>query len=372
MNFLNKAKEQANNIINKKEGSPMTNPFLNKNTQAQSAPKVPTGTPTAPAVPGAPTKPGIPPAPKAPGKPGVPPMPGKPGVPPTPKAPVAPTPNAEKPAVAPAVPGSNPFAKKAESAVVAPKEEVVEEKVETKAPVEEVKAETVETPVASPEEVKTEEAKAEEKAKEEAKVEEEKKSNSRRRTSSRKKTTTSTAKTEEVKDAPSASQEAIDIVVNTTELSYAEACQAVRTHFVDEEWEAAKNKFEEMSKSIHISNDMNKAQLHDLLAQVSNLRDEIYVAYTETKTLYEHLTDKENGLIERTKRTGSKGSNAEERKLTSTLAVMNYVDSNGNKINLYEVLDETRIRYNFLKGINETVEFKKAVLLTMLSSLKSN
>lgn len=351
MNFLNKAKEQANNIINKKEGSPMSNPFLNKNTPNQSAPKVPTGIPTAPA---APNKPGIPPVPKAPAKPGT--IPNKPGMPPAPKAPAA--------------PGTNPFAKKTE-APVTPAEEVKE--VKEVAPVEETKKEVAETPVVPKEEVKTEVETTEEvKAKEEeVKIEEEKKTTRSKKGSSRKKTT-ATAKNEEVKDTPAASQETIDIIINTTELSYAEACQAVRTHFVDEEWELAKAKFEEMAKNIHISNDMNKAQLHDLLAQVSNLRDEIYTAYTETKTLYEHLTDKENGMIERTKRTGSKGSNAEERKLTSTLAVMNYVDANGNKINLYEVLDETRIRYNFLKGIIDTIEFKKAVLLTMLSSLKSN
>lgn len=361
MNFLNKAKEQANNIINKKEGSPMTNPFLNKNTlNNQTAPKVPaatptapTGIPSAPAVPGAIPKPGVP---KAPGKPGMPPIPGKPGVPPVPKA--------------PSVPGANPFAKPE----VKPAEETktandianeIVKEVEAKeipvtgeAPVVPVE-EKVETPAEAP---KTEEVKEEPKA-------EEKKTTAKKRSSSRKKTA---SKTDEVNDAPTTSDEVVNVIINTTELSYAEACQAVRTHFTDPEWEAAKAKFEEIAKNIHITNDMNKAQLHDLLAQVANLRDEIYSAYTETKTLYEHLTDKENGMIERTKRTGAKGSNSEERKLTATLAVMNYVDGNGNKINLYEVLDETRIRYNYLKGIIDTIEFKKAVLLTMLSSLKSN
>ena len=359
MNFLNKAKEQANNIINHKGESPMGNPFINKNTvNTQTAPKAPTGIPTAPA----PKAPG---APSVPNKPGVPPIPGKPGMPPVGgvKPPMPGTaPKAPGATPAPTTPAGNPFAKPEAKTETSPaptpvettpvveekKENVVEPKVET-ASVENVEA-------------KTEEVKAETK-------EEEKKPATKKKGGSRKK---AAAKTEEVKDAPTANQEAVEIVVSHTELSYAEACQAVRTHFVDPEWDAAKAKFEEISKNIHISNDMNKAQLHDLLSQVANLRDEVYSAYTETKTLYEHLTDKENGLIERTKRTGSKGANAEERKLTGTLAIMNYVDPNGNKINLYEVLDETRIRFNFLKGIIETIEFKKAVLLTMLSSLKSN
>lgn len=349
MNFLNKAKEQANNIINHKGESPMGNPFINKNTvNTQTAPKAPavgTGTPVAPA----------PKAPSIPGKPGVPPMPGKPGMPPVGVKPPMPGAAPKMPGTTPAPTPSagNPFAKPEVKTETSPaptpvettpvvEEKVIEPKLET-TPVE-TKTEVVET-------------------------KEEKKPAGKKKGGSTKK---KAAKTEEVKDTPATAQDAVEIVINHTELSYAEACQAVRTHFVDPEWDAAKAKFEEISKNIHISNDMNKAQLHDLLSQVANLRDEVYSAYTETKTLYEHLTDKENGLIERTKRTGSKGANAEERKLTGTLAIMNYVDPNGNKINLYEVLDETRIRFNFLKGIIETIEFKKAVLLTMLSSLKSN
>lgn len=351
MNFLNKAKEQANNILNNKGGSPMGNPFLNKNTvNNQTAPAAPVAKPGAPTnipTPKAPaTAPGMKP-PSIPGKPGVPPMPGKPGVPPVPKAPVAP---------------------KTEEVEVKV-EEVKETEVKVETPVVETetkKEEVVETTT----EVKTEKVEAKEETTEKVEEPVEEKKTSRRKTTSRSKA--KTAKSEEIKDVPTVSQEAVEVVVSHTELSYAEACQSVRTHFVDEEWEADKARFEEMSRNIHISGDMNKAQLHDLLAQVSNLRDEMHSAYTATKTLYEHLTDKENGMIERTKRTGAKGSNSEERKLTSTLAVMNYVDDNGNKINLYEVLDETRIRFNCLKGLMDTIEFKKGVLLTMLSSLKSN
>lgn len=351
MSFLNKAKEQANNILNKKEVSPMGNPFLNKNKATTVSPV--NTTPSTPTIPGsAPKIPGKPGVPSVPGKPGIPPMPGKPSIPGA--APKIPTP------VAPATKASNDI----ENETV--KEVESKEEIKIEVPAVETE-EKVETPV-----VKTTETIAEVPKEEVVEpVKEEKKTTTKKRGGSRAKTK-STKVAEEIKDAPTVSQEAVEIVVNHTELSYAEACQAIRTNFVEEEWEAAKARFEEMSRNIIISNDMNKAQLHDLLAQLSNLRDEIYYAYNETKTLYEHLTDKENGMIERVKRIGSKGSNAEERKLTATIAVMNYIDENGNKINLFEVLDETRIRYNFLKGIMETIEFKKLVLLTMLSSLKSN
>ena len=98
----------------------------------------------------------------------------------------------------------------------------------------------------------------------------------------------------------------------------------------------------------------------------------MYYVYIETKNLYEHLTDKENGLIEVTKKLHGKGSNTEERKVNGIVAVMNYKTEAGDTVNLYELLAETRIRYNFLKGLNDSIEFKKMVLLTMLSSLKSN
>lgn len=359
MSFLNKAKEQANNILNKKEVSPMGNPFLNKNKATTVSPV--NTTPSTPTVPGAPTAiPGS--APKIPGKPGVPPVPGKPGIPPMPGKPGVP--GAAPKAPTPVAPVTKPVNDVENEPV---KEVEVKEEVKIKTPVAETEVK-VETPAVETTEAVTEAPKEE--VTEPVKEEEKKPATKKRGGSKAKAKSTKVA--EEIKDAPTVSQEAVEIVVNHTELSYAEACQAIRTHFVDEEWEAAKAKFEEMSKNINISNDMNKAQLHDLLAQVANLRDEVYSAYTETKTLYEHLTDKENGMIERTKRTGAKGSNSEERKLTATVAVMNYVDGNGNKINLFEVLDETRIRYNFLKGIMDTIEFKKAVLLTMLSSLKSN
>lgn len=352
MSFLNKAKEQANNFLNKKEVSPMGNPFLNKNTvNNQTVPTAPVA-PTAPVTPpsGIPTAPKTPVAP-APGikppTPGIPPMPGKPGAPSAPKAPIP---------VAPAPKTANETVKEVE----------IKEEVKTETPAVQEPEVKVEAPVIEEKKEETTEAVKEETAKaEEKKTAVKKKAGSR--TSKAK-----TKATEEIKDAPTTAKEAVEVVINHTEISYAEACQSVRTHFVDEEWEANKAKFEEMSRNIHISNDMNKAQLHDLLAQVANLRDEMHSAYTETKTLYEHLTEKENGLIERTKRTGAKGSNSEERKLTSTLAVMNYIDENGNKINLYEVLDETRIRYNCLKGLMDTIEFKKGVLLTMLSSLKNS
>lgn len=344
MSFLDKAKTQANNIINSnKGGAPMGNPFIKTPSAPAAAPVVAPG--VKPTVPGTkPTVPGV--KPTIPGKPSIPGVkPVVPGAkptmptPPVPNKPVAPVAPIKEEKVEPATPV-------VEAKVEVPTP-VVEPVVETKVETPEVKAETTQEPVA-----------------------EEKKAPAKKKTTSRKK---ATAKTEEVKDAPeNTSVEVAELVIPKTDVSYADACQSIRSNFVDEEWDAQVAYFEEKSRNILISNDMNKAQLHDLLAQVTNLRDEMYTAFVSTKTLYEHLTEKDNGLIDVTKRLHGKGSNPEERKYHATVAVMNYKSEAGDNINLYELLAETRLRYNFLKGLNDTIEFKKAVLLTMLSSLKSN
>lgn len=353
MSFLDKAKEQANHILNNKGESPMSNPFLNKNTVNNNA---------------IPSIPNIPPAPKHNKMSSIPAKPGTPitipGIPPAPKHnTIHSTIVSEVIADSPAP--TNPINEEVKS------EENITETSTVKDVVTEQKEKEVETKENIKEQEVTKEIKEDNKEiKEEAKEEVKEKKTTKKKGRTTKAKTTS--KQEEKEDNNIESKETIEIIASHTSLSYAEACQALRTNFEDKEWNDKKLEIEDKIQNIYISNDMNKPQLHDLLAQITTLRDEIYNLYVSTKTLYEHLVDKDNGLIERVKRTSAKGSNTEERKLYSTLAVMNYTDENGNKINLYEVLDETRIRYNFLKGIIDTIEFKKMVLLTMLSSLKSN
>ena len=382
MSFLDKAKTQANNIINNtnKGGSPMGNPFIKTNTvNTQGPATAPIANKTVP-TPGA--KPQVPGAkPQVPGvKPSVPgSKPSIPGVKPTvpgtkpsipgvkPAVPVAPAPKKEEVVetvqeTISSIPKGNPFAKPTAPTSVAPVEKVKEEIKE------EIKEEVVEAVQEEIKEIAETVVNNEEEKKEETKTET-KKAPAKKKGGSRKKAT----KSEEVKDTPENTiEEVAEIVIPKTTLSYADACQSIRSSFVDEEWDAKIAYFEEKKNSILISNDLNRAQLHDLLAQITTLRDEMYYVYIETKNLYEHLTDKENGLIEVTKKLHGKGSNTEERKVNGIVAVMNYKTESGDTVNLYELLAETRIRYNFLKGLNDSIEFKKMVLLTMLSSLKSN
>lgn len=382
MSFLDRAKQTANKAINNndnKGGSPMGNPFIKQNLTNNT---VNTNSKPAINVPGA--KPSIPSASK-PVVPGAKPPVG--GI----KPPVAKPPIGKPPVAKPPVtPVTKEEVKPQEPVITETKEEevIVETLVSPQEPVV-AQEPAVEEPAVAQEPVKeeTEKEEVKEETKEEVKsetpefTEEElaamspqkraaitRKKNAEAKKKAETKTNAKTA-IKEHKEELAKTQESV--VIPETELNFADCVTAIKSNFVDQEWEDFRNKITTTMSEIVISNEMNKPQLHDLLSQIAILRDEIAIVYNDTKTLYEGLTAKDDGLIDRTKRLNAKGTNAEERKVSGTIAVMNYKSKEGHNINLYELLDETRARYNFLKTINESIEFKKAVLLTMLSSLKS-
>lgn len=381
MSFLDRAKQTANKAINNndnKGGSPMGNPFIKQNITNNTVNSKP-----AINVPGA--KPAVAPT-------------TKPAVPGAIKPPVGIKPPAgvgAKPPVAPsAKPPVAPAAKPIAPAPVKPEVEEVKEEMTPQEPVVAQEPQTPEIPetkVDEVQDVKVEETKEEvkeEKVKQETKNDTEEyteeelaaMSPQKRAAITRKKNQEAKKKAETKENAKTAIKEHKEelakastepVVIPSTDLSFADCITAIKSNFVDQEWEDFRSRITTTMSEIVISNEMNKPQLHDLLSQIAILRDEISIVYNDTKTLYEGLTAKDDGLIDRTKRLNAKGTNAEERKVSGTIAVMNYKSKEGHNINLYELLDETRARYNFLKTINESIEFKKAVLLTMLSSLKS-
>lgn len=254
------------------------------------------------------------------------------------------------PGVKPPIPGKMP--------PKPPVKPVIDKEVEVK-PEAVVQPTVEETPVVEVVKV-AEEAVKEAKQEQEVEVKPEKK----KRTSSRKK--------KEDKD-DSNIKETVNVEVKnySSEGSFAECVDAVSSQFIDEEWITLKDQLSQKTVEIAIGSDMTKAQIHDLLSQLASLRDSIFVMHNDAKTLYDSLTAKDDGLIDRVKRLNAKGTNSEERKVSGTLAAMSYVSQKGGfQVNLYEVLDEARQRYNFLKSTMETIEYKKSVLLTMLSSLK--
>lgn len=244
---------------------------------------------------------------------------------------------------------------KAEAAVETPQEETAESTEETQ-----VEVEVSEQPA---EEETKEEEKAPEEPKEEPKAQEEKpkaKKNNRRNTSSKKKETASTQE-----------EEATFYEIPTTEIDYAEAVEAIRSPFKDETWEAFKAEIQEDLAKINVSDDLNPGALKVVISELSILRDKIWFPLQEAKMEFERYASKEpEGLIERVKRINSVGGNNEtERRRAGILACMNYETPAGS-VNLYELMDESRERYSFLKAVDESIKFKKDILITMNGALK--
>jgi hypothetical protein len=335
-------------------GTKMTNstnnPFAPKGTPAPAAPfniaVAPGAVPSKPAAPiGKPSFPGVP---KAPGmavpKPGAVPAPVKPATSPTPA----------------------PVEAKADT-----KEEVKEKakEVSTEEMIKDIKETKVEEPTAAQAETKKEavEEKKATKAKAETKKETKTKS---RKTSTRKKAEEATTK--EVVDTPEVT-ETIETLFKmpTTSIKYSEAIQAIKSKFVDEEWENFRKEVIEESDKIVIESDMQEGAMKKTIAKLNALREKIWVNFVDTKSLFESLSNKDTeGLIERVKFASLEGANETIRKKAGVLAVMNYVTPEGENVNLYEVYDETKNRFYFLKSVMDTIKYKSDVLITMSSAIK--
>ena len=160
-----------------------------------------------------------------------------------------------------------------------------------------------------------------------------------------------------------------DVDVPRTEISYAEVVLAIKSSFVDEEWEIFKTETSARLGEIHITNDMTPGALKQIISDLNSLRDSVWFHFLDCKTFFENLTAKEDGLLDRVKRLHSKGTNDNERKINSSIALMNYKED-GKSINLYEVLDASRARFNYTKGLMDSIQYKSNSVITMLGNLK--
>lgn len=356
MNFLKKAKEQVN--------SESTTTIEATKPTIPGRPNIPGSKPSVPgskpSVPGA--RPNIPGAkPNIPGsKPNIP--GAKPSIPTKVVVPEVEINTSEivEETTAPLAAKSNPFVKKglkeeAKEVVVPEVEEISIPEPEPEVPEIEEEVKIIET-----EEVNTplEEGKEEEKPK------------GKKKGSRRKKAVEAQEKEDKAEESIKECEAPV-ITITKTELDYAEAMESIGSSFVDEEWENFRADVTQRLNDINISSDMNSVALRNTIAELSSLRESIWVIYNDTKTQYETLTAKEpEGLIERIKKLNSRGSNDSERKYNAIMAVTNFKNDDGKKINLYELLDETRERFNFLKSLMDTSQYKTNILVTMLGGLK--
>lgn len=280
------------------------------------------------------------------------------------------------PAATQAAPSANPFLKK----TLTPRAKTEEAKAE-EVKAEETKVETEDVDTNAEAETSTKDIvadikeadKSEETAIEAEKAEEKKaktthasvkgKGNSRKSAAAKNKP--------EVKEDMTEEKSSVITAMPTTGMTYLEAMESISSPFVDAEWEAYKEDVQNDLDSIEIDDDMNPATLKSAISKLSKLRNKVWNNYQGMKSQYESLSTKEpEGLIERVKKINLAGNNDLERKKAGVEACMNYVDKSGRNINLYEILDETRSRYNFLKTVMDSIEYKRSVLVTMNGALK--
>jgi hypothetical protein len=286
-----------------------------------------------------------------------------------------PNPFAKKPGTG--TPSSNPFAKKIvappveevkeEAAkpeetkeVAAPAQEpVVETKTETAPPVEKVEeaAPVEEAPAEKAEEATTEES-------QEAPKEEKKKppTRSRNRKAAEKK--------EEV---------AAPVVDEAEEFDYINefnsAAQAIKDFGTDDVWDKFESDIRERMDALKISYDMDTAKVKKALSDLDGIRSDVWYNFQRTKAEYENLTNRQpEGLIERVKKTAfdpNVDKNENSRHKTGILACQQFPVKDTNQVvDLFALAEQYKLRYEFLKGVMDTLEFKRQCMITINSAVK--
>lgn len=157
----------------------------------------------------------------------------------------------------------------------------------------------------------------------------------------------------------------------TTSMSFSEAALSISSTFVDEEFDEFKEEVMNELGEIIISPDMNPGTLKVVIAELSMLREKVWNPYQEAKNLYERLSSKEpEGLIERVKRLNiGAGNNDMERRRAGIMACLEHETAEGT-INLFEMMDESKQRYGFLKSVIDSIKYKTDILITLNGALK--
>lgn len=137
----------------------------------------------------------------------------------------------------------------------------------------------------------------------------------------------------------------------------------------DPDWEALKNEILTRIDGIKIKSNIPPNVVLLVSSELDSLHSYIHDKFMETKTALDNLTNKEDGVLTVVKATNAKGSNETERKANGVTAAQKYKIGK-NTVDLFQLIAETRGRYNFLDGILKQIQFKKELLITVSSALK--
>lgn len=137
----------------------------------------------------------------------------------------------------------------------------------------------------------------------------------------------------------------------------------------DPDWEDLKNEILTRIDGIKIKSNIPPNVVLLVSSELDSLHSYIHDKFMETKTALDNLTNKEDGILTVIKATNAKGSNETERKASGVTAAQKYKIGK-NTVDLFQLIAETRGRYNFLDGILKQIQFKKELLITVSSALK--
>lgn len=274
-----------------------------------------------------------------------------------------------------------PLLLKKEEVVETPEVEVVEtqeeetevqisplkNKKEIEVKVEEVKVEETETPeveveVEEPIEVKVEEVKT--KKTSETKKEEPQES---------KEETTEEVKEEAPKAKRSRSKKAQKpkatetVEMTSTDMTYEEALEKIKSKFVDEEWLERKEYIDNKLSSISIPSDANTTTVRQVIEQLNDIKNEIWADSVDAEAVFENVCEVID--VYRTLN-GSGGSNEQARKRSGVEACINYRTDSGEIVNLFEIRAEARSRHMFYKGAMMKIKSTQELLVGIQAMLK--
>lgn len=137
----------------------------------------------------------------------------------------------------------------------------------------------------------------------------------------------------------------------------------------DDEWNKFKEEMTVKVDGIVIKDNIPPNVVLLIASDLDSTYNMIYEKYMEIKTALDNFTNKEDGILSVIKATHSKGSNETERKANGVAAAQKY-KINKTTVNLFELIAETRNRYNFLQGLIDQIKFKKDLLIIASSAIK--
>lgn len=140
-------------------------------------------------------------------------------------------------------------------------------------------------------------------------------------------------------------------------------------HLQDDTWKEREDYFREKITNIRIESDMNPGTLKFILCELDALRDELLPHYLEQKRTYEMLTNKDFGAAHAYRIAHATGSNAEERKRTGMLSLIN-ATIDGVEVNLISLIASVQLRYAAMEEFMKSIQYKSNICITISGAMK--